>query len=295
MNVVLNKQLIASHAVGLTAFKEGWKSSRLFFFVPWHDRTMVGTYLRPHNGRPDQLEITPADIQSFIDNLNLAFPAAHLTPADVSFIQAGIMPADDTDVPPGCEPNLLNHVQILDHAASDNLNGLLSVLGVKWTTARDVAQRTLNLLVAKLGHPQAVAPTGHRPLPGGDFTDMKALIAECVEAGLPDAIAQHLVSNYGTGCRDVIRLGSTNPLWLKPLGAGTTVTGAEVIFALREEMAQTMADIVLRRTDLGSAGRPSKAALMNAAVIMARELNWDAPRLDKELAILRALPCWPNA
>lgn len=294
MNVVLRRQLIAGHAVGLTAYKEGWKSGRLFFFVPWRDRTMVGTYLRPHTGNPDQLKVTHEDIQSFIDNLNLAYPAAQLKTEDIAFIQAGIMPAADQDVAPGAEPSLLNHFQILDHAKSDNVNGLMSVLGVKWTTARDVAQRTLASLNAKLGQPHSRPAPVIRPLPGGDIPDMTALINEAVQSGLSEITARHLAGNYGTGYRDVLRIGATNPLWLRPLGEGTCVTGAEVIFALREEMAQTMTDVVLRRTDLGSAGRPSKAALMNAAVIMARELAWDAPRLDKELAILRALPCWPS-
>ncbi|MEI6562712.1 MAG: glycerol-3-phosphate dehydrogenase/oxidase [bacterium] len=293
MNVVLRKQLIPRHAVGLTAYKEGWENGRLFFFVPWRDRTMVGTYLRPHTGSPDQLKVTPDDIQSFIANLNLAYPAAQLKPKDIAFIQAGLMPATDQDVSPGGEPRLLNQFQILDHAKGDNLNGLMSVLGVKWTTARDVAQRTLALLLTKLGRSPVNRLSAIHPLPGGDIPDLEVLIKEIIQSGLPEETAHHLVCHYGLRCRDVIRLGATNPLWLKPLGEGTCVTGAEIIFALREEMAQTLADVVLRRTGLGSAGRPSKAALMNAAVIMARELAWDAPRLDKELAILRALPCWP--
>lgn len=294
MNVVLRKQLIATHAVGLTAYKKGWKSGRLFFFVPWRDRTMVGTYLRPHTGKPDQLKVTPEDLQSFIANLNLAYPSAQLKPEDVAYIQAGIMPAEDQEVSTDGEPNLLNHYQILDHAKADNMHGLVSVLGVKWTTARDVAQRTLATLLVKLGRRPEVPTSTPCPLPGGDIPDIKALINEAIQSGLSEPLARHLVGNYGTGYRNVVRLGTTNSLWLKPLGEGTTVTGAEVIFALREEMAQSMTDVVLRRTDLGSAGRPSKAALMNAAVIMARELAWDAPRLDKELAILNALPCWPK-
>ncbi|MEI7880739.1 MAG: glycerol-3-phosphate dehydrogenase/oxidase [bacterium] len=294
MNVVLRRQLISSHAVGLMAYKQDWGKGRLFFFVPWRDRTMAGTYLRPHAGSPDQLKITPADIQSFIDNLNLAYPAAQLKAGDIAFIQAGIMPAADKDVASHAEPGLLNHYQIVDHEKSDSVKGLISVLGVKWTTARDVAQCTLASLHAKLGQPLSSPAPFIRPLPGGDIPDMTALINEAVQSGLSEITARHLAGNYGTGYRDVLSIGATNPLWLRPLGEGTCVTGAEVIFALRHEMAQTMTDVVLRRTDLGSAGRPSKAALMNAAVIMARELAWDAPRLDKELAILRALPCWPS-
>jgi len=231
MNVVLRKQLIASHAVGLTAYKEGWKSGRLFFFVPWRDHTMVGTYLRPHTGTPDQLKITPEDIQLFIENLNLAYPAAQLKPDDIAFIQAGIMPAADEAVRRNGEPKLLNHFQILDHAKLDNINGLMSVLGVKWTTSRDVARRTLAVLQSRLGQPKDRPSSGLRSLSGVEMPDMAELISEAIKTGLPETIARHLVGNYGTSFRDVIRIGSTNPLWLKPLGEGTAITGAEVIFA----------------------------------------------------------------
>ncbi len=294
MNVVLRKPLMATHAVGLTAYKQGWKSGRLFFFVPWRGRTMVGTYLRPHNGNPDEIKITPEDLQAFVANLNLAYPAAQLTTEDVAFIQAGIMPASDKEVAPESEPSLLNQYQILDHSKRDHINGLISVLGVKWTTARDVAQRTLKALLTKLQRPQNVQTAPPRPLPGGDIADLSALVNEAIQSGLSEPMARHLVGEYGTEFRNVLRIGATNPLWLKPLGEGTLVTGAEIIFALREEMAQTMTDVILRRTDLGTAGRPSKAALTNVAVIMARELGWNAPQLDKELATIRALPCWPN-
>jgi glycerol-3-phosphate dehydrogenase len=293
MNVVLRRQLLPRTAVGLTAYKEGWKSGRLFFFVPWRGRTMVGTYLRPHNGSPDGLKVTPEDCRAFVANLNLAFPSAHLETGDIAFIQAGLMPAADRSAGQGAEPELLNGYQVLDHAPADGINGLMSVLGVKWTTARDVAERTLGTVRAKLGRPGAAAPVSIQPLPGGDMADVAAVVKEAVQAGVSEAQAEHLVRHYGTRYRSVLRTGSGDPDLLNPLGEGTRVTGGEVLHAVREEMALTLADVVLRRTDLGSAGMPADRALRNAGTIMARELGWDAARLDQELADLRAQPCWP--
>lgn len=288
MNVVLRRQLIPSHAVGLTAGKAGWKNDRLFFFVPWRNRTMVGTFLRPHEGSPDTLKVTQEDIRAFLANLNLAYPDARLEPADVAFIHAGLMPAEDKPVEPGAEPNLLNRFQILDHAEADGIRGLMTVLGVKWTTARDVAQRTLRVLRAKLGQP----PAG-RPVPDNPVPDLNALADEMVKSGVPEASARHLARHYGIRCRDVVRTAGHDPSLLLPLGEGTHVTGAEALHAVREEMAVTLADVALRRTDLGTAGRPAPAVLRKTAAIMAGELGWDADRLDREMAALAALPCWP--
>jgi glycerol-3-phosphate dehydrogenase len=285
--------LLPRYAVGLTACKDGWKNSRLFFFVPWRNRTMVGTYLRPHTGGADDLKVTQEDCRSFISNLNLAYPAAHLGTADIAFIHAGLLPATDKTVEPGAEPELLNHVQILDHARSDGIDGLMTVLGVKWTTSRDVAQRTLAAVWAKLKRPGAPVPSAIQPLPGGDMADVAVVVNEAMQAGLPEVTARHLVRHYGTRYRNVLRTGNGDSDLLKPLGEASHVTGAEVLHAVREERAESLADVVLRRTDLGTAGRPAEAALLNAATIMARELGWDAARLDRELADLQALPCWP--
>jgi glycerol-3-phosphate dehydrogenase len=293
MNVVLRRQLLPNIAVGLTAYREGWKSGRLFFFVPWRGRTMVGTYLRSCEGGTGGPTFTREDCRAFISNLNLAFPSACLETADIAFIHAGLMPAADVPVAPNGEPDLLNHVQILDHGRSDGISGLMTVLGVKWTTARDVAERTLSAVRAKLGR-TVPAVSSIQPLPGGDRAEPEATVQEAMKAGVSETVARHLARHYGTACQSVLRAAQDDPGLLAPLGPATHVTGAEVRYAVREEMALTLPDVVLRRTDLGTAGLPDDATLQRAGSIMARELGWDAARLDRELSDLRALPCWPS-
>ena len=292
MNVVLRRQLLPRYAVGLTVYQEGWKSGRLFFFVPWRNRTMVGTYLRPHNDGAAP-RITGADAEAFIANLNLAYPSARLTVNDIAFIHAGLMPAADEPVQPGDEPDLLNHYQILDHGRTDGLSGLMTVLGVKWTTSRDVAERTLAVIRSRVGRRKSPSATPDQPLPGGERADVETLVNEAVQAGLPDPTARHLVRHYGIHYAQVWRRGENDPALRQPLGADTGVTGAEVVHAVRAEQAMKLADVILRRTDLGSAGRPMEATLRQAAAIMTRELGWDDSHRDRELAELQALPCWP--
>jgi glycerol-3-phosphate dehydrogenase len=60
------------------------------------------------------------------------------------------------------------------------------------------------------------------------------------------------------------------------------VLKAEVVHAVREEMAQTLADVVLRRTDLGTGDYPGDRALAACAEIMARELEWSQERTERE-------------
>ena len=71
------------------------------------------------------------------------------------------------------------------------------------------------------------------------------------------------------------------------IGASRTV-GAEVIHAVREEMAHKLADCVFRRTDLGTAGHPGEDALERCARLMGEELGWSSERRELELAEVRS-------
>lgn len=288
LNIVLRRQLSATHAMGIPAYRAGWKRGRLYFFVPWRGRTMIGTHMRLHQGNPDTARVSAEDLAAFLSILNMAHPGARITQPDVSFVQAGLLPAKNQDVGADEEPELLNHFTIVDHAAADGMKGLLTVLGVKYTTARDVAERTLTALARHLGRTLPAVNNETEALPGGDCPDLHWLLVEAEAAGFSADMARHLVYNYGTEFRDVIRLGARDNALLRPLGHTMPILGAEVLYAVRQEMARTLADVVLRRTDLGSAGLPDESVLRKVALLMANELHWDPARIEREIAELQA-------
>ena len=73
-----------------------------------------------------------------------------------------------------------------------------------------------------------------------------------------------------------------------PLGAHCEVTALEIAYAAREEMAVTLADALIRRTEAGSAGHPGQDAILKAADVMAEELSWDGGRRTAEIAAVEA-------
>jgi glycerol-3-phosphate dehydrogenase len=75
---------------------------------------------------------------------------------------------------------------------------------------------------------------------------------------------------------------------LIPLGASGD-TPAQVRFALDQEMALTLEDVVMRRTSLGQFGRPDPAALEKVADMMAAHLDWNTDRKASEIASLNRL------
>jgi glycerol-3-phosphate dehydrogenase len=74
-----------------------------------------------------------------------------------------------------------------------------------------------------------------------------------------------------------------------PLNSSTHIIPAEIQHAIHEEMAETLADVVMRRTELGSAGHPGKAAIESCAEIMAAEMGWSSARKNQEIDAVNAL------
>ncbi len=291
LNFVLKRQLLKNHAVGLAGCRKEDARERLLFFVPWHGVTMVGTYCRLHAGRVERIQVMDQDINSFIDDINNAFPPACITREDVALVHAGLLPIEaGSEMWP--EPEPLRHYRLIDHGRKDGIEGLFTVLGVKYTTARDVAEKTINKVLGKLGKWGGfISRSGSTPLPGGDIPDFERFVSEA-RASAPKELSESVLSNllycYGTGYMTIIEIGKTDPGLLQTVGPKASVIGAEVINAVRNEMALNLGDVVFRRTDLCSAGLPDDDTLKACARLMARELSWDKSKIEKEIASVKA-------
>lgn len=260
----------------------------LLFLTPWQGCTVVGSVYSVYRAAPGACDVTEEEVEAFVQDVNLAYPAARLTRRKVLGVQAGLLP-ESQGRPGRLEPRY----RVIDHARL-GLRGLISVVGVKYTTARDVAEECIELASRYLG--RAVRRRGlsrTTPLYGGDAEGgMKELFAEAARASgtaaLPPASRQRLVTRYGTACRELIDMAEANEALAQPLGA-TPVLCAEVVHAVRHEMAIKLEDVVFRRTGLGSTGFPGAEALRVCADLMGRELGWDAARMRRELNEVEAV------
>jgi glycerol-3-phosphate dehydrogenase len=129
------------------------------------------------------------------------------------------------------------------------------------------------------------------PLYGGEFEGGvdRYVEREVAEASpdVPAAAIRHWIAAHGARYREVTALGTEDPRWLTPIVHDSEVTGVDVVHSIRHEMAITLADVVFRRTGLGSAGDPGPGALEAAARIAAQELGWNEARTNDELAAVR--------
>jgi glycerol-3-phosphate dehydrogenase len=259
-------------------------SGRNLFLVPWRDRALFGTWESSETCDPDDTRVSERAVMAFIGELNQAFPALDLTLADVTLVHRGVVPA----AVHGDRIALEGHEQIRDHA-SQGFEGLLSVAGTKFTTARGVAERVTDTLLSKLKQKPVACRTAVTPLPGGSLRDIGLAIADArreFDEGLPTDTIPHLIAAYGSRYRDVMEIAGNTREWRTRLAPDSPVIGAELVLAARKEMAPTLADIVIRRTPLGALGYPGDEAVARAATIVAGEFGWsESRRLDEIAAV----------
>jgi len=298
LNLVVKRRLSEEYAFGVNSRKEFKdkdalikKGSRLLFVVPWREYTMIGTDHRPWQGTAGEYRVSEADIVNFLNDANAAMPGADIRREEVTFFYGGLLPM--TGVNPGSgDVSISKHFRIYDHEREQGIPGLLSILSVKYTTARGVAEAAVRAAGRKLGKKLDHKAGRKRPVWGGDVGDFSGFLAT-QQAERPAPVTEEqmnqLARNYGSGLGELYKTAGGDPEWLRPVAGQAQVLRAEVLYAARHEMALTLADVILRRTELGSGEYPGDAAAEDAAAIMAAELGWDEARRQRELADLKAI------
>jgi glycerol-3-phosphate dehydrogenase len=277
--------LVTRRDAGEEALGGRGASGRNLFMVPWRDRAVFGTWESDRPCEPDDRSIDTPEITAFIGELNDAFPALDLSVTDITLVHRGVVPA----VVDGGRARLEGHEQIRDHAA-DGADGLLTVIGTKYTTARAVAERVTDTILSKLGRQSMSCRTASTVLPGGSIRDVGLAIADARrehDEGLPTDTIPHLIAAYGSRFRDVLEVAGGRTDLRSRLAPGSPVIGAELVLAARKEMAVTLADAIIRRTPLGALGYPGDEAVARAADILAAELRWSDARRQAEVDAVR--------
>lgn len=265
----------------------GIARGRYLFVVPWRGRAVFGTSHEPYRGDADSLGVSARDVDAFLQDVREAFPLSAADRSDVTLVHRGLLPMVGAR---GDRVKLLKQSQIRDHRA-DGVDGLISVLGVRYTTARYTAQRAVDLACARLGRPGIPCATAVTPLAGGAIENFDVYLADAVSdtktLGARDV--ERLVRSYGSDYRQLVDAIERSADDARALGDACPVTRSEIRHAARHEMACTLADAVLRRTEAGSAGHPGADALEAAAEVMASERGWDTERRRAEMATVERI------
>ena len=134
-NVLFNRKALSDHSVAVKPKRPG---SRMYFIHGFNDKIMGGTIHAPWSGVSDNPMPEFHDVAAYIDDLNLSMPGLHLRPGDVQQIFAGLLPVQKQGT-----DKLASREVIKDHGATGGPKGAFSVSGVKFTTARLVAEKVI--------------------------------------------------------------------------------------------------------------------------------------------------------
>ena len=253
------------------------------FALPWRGHTLLATTDTPFTGDPGKVAVTEKDIADFLATFHAFLPQAGLTRDRIEFFYAGLRPLVSDGANRGDSYNVSRRSELIDHGKEGALDGVFSALGGKWTTSRALAEKITDTLVARLGKKAPRCATATTALPGGRFDRFEDMVKGYLKTWPGISALRNMAHMLGArlplalkGARltDLARLGSSGD------------TPAQVAFAMTEEMALTLEDVVMRRTAIGQFGPPEADVLERVAGQMAAQLGWSAEKKTRQIASL---------
>ena len=285
-------------------YVEARKDGRPYFIVPWNGRYLIGTTDFRYKEDLDYVSADDDEIDYLIEETNAVVPTANLTREDVLFTYSGVRPLPWK--PEGSESSITRAHVVYDHAtggsaaggrltvegAGPKADGLISIVGGKLTTYRNLARQTVNVAFKKLGREAPKSRTDKVPLPGGAVGDFAAFAADFkATSGLTDELSERLLRLYGARAPEVLEEAGDDPslrVSLSPDPAVETgLMGCEVLYAFRREMAETLADALLRRTMVGLGPNVALDVDEAAAKVAVDHLGWTEDRAREEVENFR--------
>jgi glycerol-3-phosphate dehydrogenase len=251
--------------------------------IPWRGHTLIGTTDREYIGDPDKYCVTREKIEEYIAEVNASFWNPNLLHySDVLYAYGGLRPLVDDQTKSVYQTS--RRYEIFDHE-QEGLAGLITVEGGKYTTSRNLAENVLKTVDKILGR-RSKSVSAHQHLAGCEIRDLNAFVAEARSSyrHLPENSVDYLARMYGTELPQVMELARKDKSLATPLNADGE-NPAQVVYAIREEMARTLLDILVRRTGLGTLGHPGIEVLEKIALVATKELNWTQKRCSTELDI----------
>jgi len=274
---IVTRKLVDKYVVGvLTA------SGQRCNIMPWRDHSLIGTTDKEYKGNPDDYRVTRESIEEFISEVNGGFGQPDLVKyADITYVYGGLRPLIEDQTKDIYRTS--RRYEIYDNE-KDGLAGLISVEGGKYTTSRGLAENVLRAVMKKFERPYKKSATAKQYLAGCEIKDINAFVASCKAANsdFAESSIDYLTRIYGTELKAVMDIARSDKKYAIPLNADGEMP-AQALYAIQNEMACTLTDILLRRTGIGTLGNPGSRVLETIAEMASKELKWSAERIDSEL------------
>ena len=260
------------------------RDERMIFVIPWREFSLVGTTDTDFEGDPDRLWATREEVTYLLEEVAKVLPDKRATFDNVSYTYAGVRPLS---FEPGASASKVSRDHKVIPEGPDGR--FFSVTGTKLTCFRSLAEDVGNRVMRALGRAQAPR-TARLTLDGADEEVGKIearvwmdVSEEMAATGLSRGTLRTLVETYGRAYPRVLELGRKLPDGFERLCPSNPEIVAQLHHALREELAVSLQDVLLRRTGIGQSRCQGLDCAESIAARMAELGGWSRRRLDAEL------------
>jgi len=278
---IITRKLVNNNMVAMIT-----SSGRGFFMIPWRGHTLIGTTDKEYMGNPDEFKVTKQAILELLETVNGALrEKVQIKYEDILYTYGGLRPLVESQTEEVYKSS--RKYEIYDNAR-DRLEGLITVEGGKYTTSRNLAEGVMKMVANKLKKNLGKCITDNQYLVGCEIKDIENFIDELKSENkdFNEKTVECLGRYYGSECSQVLELARQDRSLAEPLNDDGEII-AQVLYAIRQEMALTLKDILVRRTGIGTLGNPGYEDIVRIANMTAKELNWDSVREQREINEVR--------
>jgi len=275
---IITRNLTCDHTVTYS------KSSNTgFFMLPWRGHTLIGLTDKQYTGAPDKYKVTKESILELLGTVNAYLgEEKKINYEDILYAYGGLRPLVDDESQNTRQ--MSRKYEIYDNA-EEGIKGMITVEGGKYTTSRNLAENVMKVVGKKMKQNIGKCITHKQHLVSCEISDLPAFLKK-IKKKSPDIVEKTigwLGRLYGTEYHRVIEMAGTDKTLLKPINHDGEIL-AQVLYALKNEMAKTLQDIVFRRTGIGTLGNPGKELIKKVADISAEYLGWDEKKKTEEIS-----------
>ncbi|MBI3593343.1 MAG: glycerol-3-phosphate dehydrogenase/oxidase [Nitrospirae bacterium] len=259
------------------------EEDRIFFVIPWHGNTLIGTTDLDFSGDPSDVHPLPEEVNYLLGETRKVFPGLLIKKEDIVSIFSGVRPLLNIS---GSRPSgVTRRVKIVESPS-----GMISIAGGKMTTYRSTAEKVVDLVGKRLARTDlGGCSTATEPLYGGrfrtSFPDYRRKNAQrwSDRFQLAHPIVIHLISQYGNRAPEILDRAEKDRMLGEKISPEYANIFAEIHYAMDCEMALTLSDFLRRRTLLALGGLTDPRVLRELSEIMGKKLEWNEERREMEV------------
>lgn len=273
---IITRRLVHHHIVGCMTAK-----GRHLFVIPWRNHSLIGTTDKEYIGKPDDYHVTAKSIGELLDEVNESFGDGTLSFEDILHTYGGLRPLVEDQTEDVYESS--RKYEIHDNKA-DGLDGLITVEGGKYTTSRNLAEHVMRVIAKKMNRKLYGCVTDKQFLAGCEIPNMAKFLEMIIDGNrdFSRKTMEYLGRNYGTEYERVLEIARSSKALAREVNDDGEIM-AEVVYAVRHELARTLNDVLFRRTGIGTLGHPGETLLKDVARVAGKELRWGPSRIREEI------------